>query len=53
MRKLEWKKLALALLSGTILFQAPGCVEMATVVTAISSALTAGGVLYLVRRVID
>jgi hypothetical protein len=53
MRNFEWKKLALALLSGTILFQTPGCTETAAVVTAVSSALTAGGLLYLVNRVID
>ncbi len=53
MKVLSVAIIALALLSGTILFQTPGCTETAAVVTALSSALTAGGVLYLVRRVID
>ncbi len=45
------KRLALAMLSGTILLQAPGCVETALGVTSVASALTAGGVLYLVQKI--
>jgi hypothetical protein len=53
MRKFEWKRLALAVMSGAVLFQVPGCTETAAVVTGIASSVTAGAVLYLVRRVID
>ena len=41
--------MALAMLSGTILLQAPGCVVAALGVTSVASALTAGGVLALVE----
>ncbi len=44
------RKILLAVLSGALILQTPGCAET---VSAISNALTAGGVLYLVRRVVD
>ncbi len=47
------KRLALAVLSGTILLQAPGCAETAAVITAAASSVSAGGILYLLRKVID
>jgi hypothetical protein len=53
MKKHEWKKLALALLSGSILFQTPGCTDTALFITSVASAITAGGVIYLVRRVVS
>ena len=53
MRKLNWKKWALTFASGSFLFQTAGCVETAATVTAISSALTAAGVFYLVSRVFE
>jgi hypoxanthine-guanine phosphoribosyltransferase len=50
----RWKKLLLVgVLGGSFLFQAPTCTERAAWVTAFSSAITAGGVLYLVERVIN
>ncbi len=52
MRK-NWKKLALAMLSGAVMFQAPACAEAALAVTTLSSVVTAGGVMYLVWRVFD
>jgi hypothetical protein len=53
MRNMQWRKVALAMLSGSILFQLPGCTEAAIYIGSVASAITAGGVLYLVRRVID
>jgi len=50
MRAVSWKKLALLALSGSLLLQIPNCFQ---VVSALSNLVTAGGVLYLVRRVID
>ncbi len=53
MSKLRIKRMALALLSGAILCQVPACAETALFVTSVSSVLTAGGVMYLVGRVLD
>lgn len=53
MRKLYWKKLALLMLGGGALFQVAGCAETAIYVQSIASAVTAGGVLYLVQQVMD
>lgn len=54
MKTNAWKKLFVAaLLSGSFLFQTPTCTEQAAFVTAASSAVTAGGVLYLVGRVVN
>ena len=54
MRRSLWKKLlAVGLLGGSCLFQTPTCTDQAAWVTAVSSAVTAGGVIYLVDRVIN
>jgi len=53
MRKLHWKKLALAMLSGSVLLQVPACTDAALAITTLSSMITASGVTYLVWRVID
>lgn len=53
MRKMDLRKLTLAILSGAMLFQVPGCAEAAIYVTSLASVVTAGGVIYLVWRVID
>lgn len=53
MRKMQLKKLALGLLSGAFLCQITGCAETAIYVSSLASVVTAGGVMYLVRRVID
>jgi hypothetical protein len=54
MKNNVWKKLlAVGLIGGSFLFQAPTCVDRAQIVTAVSSVVTAGGVLYLVDRVIN
>lgn len=49
-RKKAWM---LALLGGATLLQAPACTDVAIWLASASSVVTAGGVLYLVRRVID
>jgi hypothetical protein len=49
-----WRKLlAVGLLSGSFLFQTPTCTERAAVITALNSAITAGGVLYIVDRIVN
>ncbi len=49
-----WKRLIVfGALGGSFLFQTPTCTQRATVSTAISSAITAGGVLYIVDRIIN
>ena len=54
MKRSVWKKLlAVGVLGGSFLFQAPTCTDQAALVTAVSSAITAGGVLYLVDRVVN
>ncbi len=54
MKRSVWKKLlAVGVLGGSFLFQTSACTERAALVTAFSSAITAGGVLYIVDRVIN
>ena len=49
-----WKRLlAIGVLGGSLLFQAPTCADQAAIITAASSAVTAGGVLYIVNRIIS
>ena len=51
----KWKKmLAVGLISGSFLLQTnTTCTDQAQVVTAVSSVITAGGVLYVVDRVLN
>lgn len=51
MRTRQWKRWALAALSGTILFQIPGCTDAAIGLTAIATSVTAGGVIWLIRKI--
>lgn len=53
MRYGKWKRLALTMLGGAMLFQTPGCLDAAIYVTSLASVVTAGGVVYLVWRVVD
>ncbi len=49
-----WKKLlVMGLLGGSFLFQTPTCTDRMAVITAFNSAITAGGVLYIVNRVVN
>lgn len=52
MRHMHWKKITLALLGGSILFQLPGCTETAIYISALAQTVTAGGVIYLIRKVL-
>lgn len=52
-RWMMWKRLSLALLTGSVLLQAPACGDFAAAIVTISSAVTAGGVVYLVARVMS
>lgn len=53
MRHMFWKRLTLAIASGSLLFQLPGCTEGAIYVTSLAAVVTAGSVVYLVIRVLD
>lgn len=52
MKRFRWKSFAALLASGSVLFQAPSCVETAAVVTSAASVASAGGILYLVYQII-
>ena len=52
MKKNLWKKLlAVGLIGGSFLFQAPTCAERAQIITA--ALVSAAGVLYIVDRVMN
>ncbi len=53
MRSEAMKKWAVLLLSGSMLLQTPGCVETAVTATAIFSAVSAGGLLFLIRKILQ
>lgn len=53
MRKRLWGRWASLLAVGAVLLQTPSCVETATVVTSIAQVITAGGVMYIVTRVLE
>lgn len=53
MNRMAWKKWLLATFSGSVLLQTTGCAESAIVVTALASVVSATGVVYLVRKVIE
>lgn len=52
MRKFDARKWLWMMSSGAAMFQVPGCTETALGLTSFFSALTAGGVLYLIFRVL-
>jgi hypothetical protein len=53
MRKSSWNRWTLlALASGAVMLQATGCAEAAFYFSSIANVVTAGGVIYLVSRVI-
>jgi hypothetical protein len=51
MRRYVFKQLVLGLVCGGVLFQAASCTDIATQVTAVATAVTAGGVLWIIRRI--
>lgn len=52
MRKLQWKKLLIAMTSGSFMLQTAGCANAALGATTLFTGITAGGVIYLVFRVL-
>lgn len=52
MRKLPWRKWAVMLTSGATLLQVTGCAEVSVVITAVATSVTAGGVIYLISRIL-
>jgi hypothetical protein len=53
MRDSSWRKWTLMLASGSMLLQVPGCTETATILTAVFTGLSAGGLFYLIRKVME
>jgi hypothetical protein len=53
MRTLKWKKFFISIASGATLMQAPGCTETATILTSVFTGVTAGGVLYIINRIVN
>ena len=49
----QLKQFAIALCSGSVLLQAPGCVETAAFFTTLFTGLTTGGVFYLIGRIVN
>jgi hypothetical protein len=49
----NWQKWAAVLACGAALLQVPSCTDAATVVTGIASTITAGGVIYIIARIMD
>lgn len=53
MIKNNLKKWAILMASGAMMAQAPGCTEQAVVIASFAQVITAGGVIYLVGRVLE
>lgn len=53
MRKWKWKSSMLAMMSGMVLLQTPACAEQALYLSTVANVLTAGGVMFLVSRVLE
>jgi hypothetical protein len=51
MRIRDWKRLALSMLSGGVLLQTTGCTDAALGITTIASAITAGGVIFILQKI--
>ncbi len=49
----HWNKLAAVLACGAMLLQVPACTDAATVITSIATSITAGGVIYIITRIMD
>ena len=49
----RYKRMAILVLSGSVLYQVTGCTQTAVAIGAYASLVTAGGVLYLIRKVLD
>ncbi len=52
LKRIPWMRLSAMLVSGAVLFQTSSCVELSSGVTAVATTVTAGGVLYIVRKIL-
>lgn len=52
-KRFAWQRLLVALATGAVVFQTSSCVEVSTGVTAAATTVTAGGVLYIVFRILN
>ena len=53
MRRNFIRSLLLAAAAGGVMFQASSCTDISTGITAVATTVTAGGVIYLVVRVLE
>jgi len=53
MRRNLWMTLAAAIASGAVLLQTGGCAQLAPVITAGATTVAAGGVLFIVSRILQ
>lgn len=51
-KNLKFKRFMLQFLSGAVMLQTSGCTQVGTFVTTVASVATAGGVLFIVSRII-
>lgn len=49
----NWHKWAAVIACGATLLQVPTCTDAATVVTGIATSITAGGVIYIITRIME
>jgi hypothetical protein len=52
MRNSHWKKLQWIMLGSAVLLQLPGCIDTNLSIISLSSVVTAGGVIYLIFKVL-
>lgn len=53
MRNVSWTRLLATALSGAVVFQTASCIDTTSFITAISTSIAAGGVIYLVSKVME
>ncbi len=51
--RIRWYRWATLLSGAALLLQVPACTDAAVIVTSIASVFSAGGVLFLVSRVLE
>lgn len=50
---IRWHRWMVAVASGAVLLQTTACVEFSSTLTAIATTVSAGGVLYIVSRILN
>ncbi|MEP0845289.1 MAG: hypothetical protein HRF50_00550 [Phycisphaerae bacterium] len=53
MRMVRLSKWVAAIASGAVLLQTTACTEVASAITAIATTVSAGGVIYIVSRIVN